>query len=413
MGKFPIFIILFLIGLTVFGAASQDFTEYLNKGIDGLISQLGDEQWEIREKASEELSRLGMLARPGLEKALSNGDAEIRERAAQLIALNKWREPFTKRMDKFIGQLKNKNFSDKALVNDMVYFLSRDESSPILIDILKDNSQPPDVRYSVATALRNVANVNFKSINNDIIQLYGKDKDENMRAALIWLMSKGGKDEKVMPVLLSALNEPSHQIKQAALYTLAEIGDNTILPEILKMLKGADSNIKSTVLYALNRFRDESVTKELVRVMKEDSSINIRTQAMGMLANYADPKLIPEFLAILKNDKDPYVQQTVLGSLGRYRNEKTIAPVLINMYKTAHTAVQPNILAAIQSVGDKDSIPLLIEILSQETDYNSFHAILNTVQALAANQKFTPVTIPQNVKDDVITKAKEWWDKNK
>ncbi|MFH1227965.1 MAG: HEAT repeat domain-containing protein [Planctomycetota bacterium] len=412
MGKFLIVIVLFLIGLTVIGAASQDFTDYLNKGIDELIGQLGNEQWEMREKASEQLVRLGLLARPALEKALSNEDAEIRERAVQLIALNKWREPFSRRMDKFIDQLKNKNFSDKVLVNDMVYFLSHDESL-VLIDILKDNSQPPDVRYLVATALRNVANVNFKSINNDILQLYSGEKNENMRVALIWLMSKCGKDEKITALLVSALNEPSHEIKRTALSALGEIGDNSVLPEILKMLRGPDSNIKSSVLYALNKFRDESVTKELVRVMKEDSSINIRTQAIGMLANYTGPKLIPEFLGLLKNDKDPYVQQTLLGALGQYRNEKTISPVLISMYKTAHLAVQPNILSAIQSIGDKDSIPLLIELLSQETDYNSFHTILNTVQALAANQKFTPASMPQSVKDDIIAKAKEWWGKNK
>lgn len=53
--------------------------------ITALVKQLGDADFEKREKASTELSRFGALARPALEAALKGGDAEVQERAGHLI----------------------------------------------------------------------------------------------------------------------------------------------------------------------------------------------------------------------------------------------------------------------------------------------------------------------------------------
>jgi HEAT repeat protein len=402
--------------VTAVFAGSAEFADYLSKGIDDLIGQLGSDQWETREKATEDLMKLGLLAKPALEKALVHQDAEVRERASQILFPLRWQESFNKRLGSFTAQLKSKNISDLNLFNEVLYFVARGESAPLLVDVLKDTSQLPKIRENIASALGSgVVNPLLK----DILEIYNGEKDEQVREKLIYLMGRVGKDEKVIAVLLAALSEQSHTIKNAALRTLGDIGDSSVIPVILKVLQGTDNNIKNVALYVLNRFHDESVKKELIRIMKEDTFgkegilINLRMQAIGTLANYRLQKLIPDFLELAKKDKDPNVKIAVINALGQYRNEKSISPALVELYPTADPAIQPNILSAIQSVGDKDVIPILITLLSNQTDYDVFHRMLGTLQALASNQRFAPPAMPPEVKDGIIKQAREWWDKNK
>lgn len=402
--------------VTAVFAGSAEFADYLSKGIDDLIGQLGSDQWETREKATEDLMKLGLLAKPALEKALVHQDAEVRERASQILFPLRWQESFNKRLGSFTAQLKSKNISDLNLFNEVLYFVARGESAPLLVDVLKDTSQLPKIRENIASALGSgVVNPLLK----DILEIYNGEKDEQVREKLIYLMGRVGKDEKVIAVLSAALSEQSHTIKNAALRTLGDIGDSSVIPVILKVLQGTDNNIKNVALYVLNRFHDESVKKELIRIMKEDTFgkegilINLRMQAIGTLANYRLQKLIPDFLELAKKDKDPNVKIAVINALGQYRNEKSISPALVELYPTADPAIQPNILSAIQSVGDKDVIPILITLLSNQTDYDVFHRMLGTLQALASNQRFAPPAMPPEVKDGIIKQAREWWDKNK
>jgi HEAT repeat protein len=52
----------------------------------GLIRDLGSDDWQSRESATEALAAFGFLARPLLDEALkSSPDPEVRRRVEQLI----------------------------------------------------------------------------------------------------------------------------------------------------------------------------------------------------------------------------------------------------------------------------------------------------------------------------------------
>jgi len=58
------------------------------KRIPRLIEQLDDNDFVVREKASEELEKLGQAAHPALRKALSSDSIEVRRRVADLLEKN-------------------------------------------------------------------------------------------------------------------------------------------------------------------------------------------------------------------------------------------------------------------------------------------------------------------------------------
>ena len=68
-------------------AAARSATENAQVAtrIEGLIRQLGDEQFQVREEASRHLAELGNRARTALEQATKNDDAEIASRAKALL----------------------------------------------------------------------------------------------------------------------------------------------------------------------------------------------------------------------------------------------------------------------------------------------------------------------------------------
>ena len=54
--------------------------------IAALVTQLGDADFSVREKATAELSRMGQVARHALEGVQASADAEVRERSAGILA---------------------------------------------------------------------------------------------------------------------------------------------------------------------------------------------------------------------------------------------------------------------------------------------------------------------------------------
>src|SRR3989339_1045037 len=393
--------------------ATETFSETINKRVAELIRQLGSDDWQVREKATEELIEIGPLAIGEMQRARNNPDAEIRERAQKIIPLIQWKEAFIRRLDRFISQLRTGKFEDTVLFQDVMMFLSRDESVFILLDLLKDSSQSLAIKQQIVAVLSNNSAVSFKPVTNNLLELIQKEKDEQIRVGLLRILAKAGKDERSVAMALQLLKEGTPNMKSIAINILVDMGASSAVPEIMKAIKDADANVKNTAIYAFSRLKTEETTRELVIFMKEEPPGWLRAQAVAILANYNDAKLIPEFLAVLKSDKDFDVLRNTLYALQRFKGDKTIPPALLDFMKTASPQVQPNILSTFQALGDRSVVPELIKMLEKEMDYNGFHAMLGTLQSFAGNHKFTPQIVPDSLKNDIIAKAKDWWEKNK
>ena len=410
---FAVLTIVLLICFLAVSLSAETFSETLAKRINELIRQLGGDDWRAREKATEELIEIGPLAKDEIQKALNNPDAEIRERAQKIIPLIQWKEAFIRRLDRFISQLRTGKFEDTVLFQDVMMFLSRDESVFILLDLLKDSSQSLAIKQQIVAVLSNNSAVSFKPVTNNLLELIQKEKDEQIRVGLLRILAKAGKDERSVAMALQLLKEGTPNMKSIAINILVDMGASSAVPEIMKAIKDADANVKNTAIYAFSSLKTEETTRELVRFMKEEPTGWLRAQAVAILANYNDAKLIPEFLAVLKSDKDFDVLRNTLYALQRFKGDKTIPPALLDFMKTASPQVQPNILSTFQALGDRSVVPELIKMLEKEMDYNGFHAMLGTLQSFAGNHKFTPQIVPDSLKNDIIAKAKDWWEKNK
>ncbi len=71
--------------LTLFAAAALALVQEADPRIDALIQQLGSDEFAAREKATEELRKIGAPAHEALKKALESTDPEVRTRARALL----------------------------------------------------------------------------------------------------------------------------------------------------------------------------------------------------------------------------------------------------------------------------------------------------------------------------------------
>ena len=74
--------------------------------IDALVLQLGDAAYTQREQASKELVKLGIAAEPALTAALKDPDAEVRFRAADVLAIVREAD-FRARLEAFAAEFKS------------------------------------------------------------------------------------------------------------------------------------------------------------------------------------------------------------------------------------------------------------------------------------------------------------------
>ncbi len=104
------------------------------KRIEQLVRELGSENFDVREKATAELRKIGKPATAALKKAAQSDDPEIRLRAKQLL------EEFERSEKKPPTRRLGGRISVQSSNGDTVYFITPAEGDPIAFKRKKDGS---------------------------------------------------------------------------------------------------------------------------------------------------------------------------------------------------------------------------------------------------------------------------------
>jgi HEAT repeat protein len=204
--------------------------------IQGLIRQMGDDSFEVRQKASAELAAVGPVALPLLKQATKDSDVEIARRAEDCIHLieqdyNATVVPAAVRLlalrrpagavDTLLAYVP---FADDETVADEVRtalasLAVRDgKPDPALVAALADKSPQRRVAAGVALCRANVAG------QRDAVRKLLEDRDAGVRLRVA-LALVAAREKEAVPVLIALLGDlPPNQAWQAedVLYRLAE-----------------------------------------------------------------------------------------------------------------------------------------------------------------------------------------------
>jgi HEAT repeat protein len=205
-----------------------------------LAGQLGDEQYEVRQNASQELIKLGPLARPYLLEALRNKDAEVKRRAQDCLdAIDGGPEP--------------------GLVSAAARLLA--------------------TKSQTGTAAV-VMNYLHWTPNDDV--------HEDVLLALLKIVEREG---KIDPVVSAALTDKSAARRAAAALAIGRSGSAEQRKDVRKLLADPDTKVRLRAAQGLLAGRDKDAIPTLIELLAKAEFASLAEDLLGRIAGDKAPKV--------------------------------------------------------------------------------------------------------------------------
>jgi HEAT repeat protein len=223
-----------------------------------LIEQLGDDSFDTRESASQELITLGVRARPFLKKALSHADLEIRYRAERCL-------------------------------------LEVEKRGGVTLQV-------------TAAAIRQVGRLRPAGAVALLLESVGSAEDEPTAAEMrVALGQVGVRNGKADPLLVKALTDRSVPKRLAA--ALALVHCEAQLPNVRKRLKDDDLAIRLHVGLALLQRGERDALKVLAEAMAEKPTREtaVAEDMLFRLAGERSPTLSADTVAARRTYRDAWL----------------------------------------------------------------------------------------------------------
>jgi len=157
-----------------------------------------------------------------------------------------------------------------------------------------------------------------------------EDKDEllTIRKFAFQQMGGAGKDEKIFNYLISKLNDPNPDIREAAISRLGEPGNIKAGVYLMPFLSEGDAKIKNAAIVSLGTIGYKEATDVIIKNLYDEETIG---SAIFALQKMHDEKAIEPLIGILldKNKTDS-VYFMVTRALADYKDER-VADALIKV----------------------------------------------------------------------------------
>jgi HEAT repeat protein len=192
--------------------------EDVREKITALIGQLGDDQFDVREKATRALVELGPVVRPQMQEATKHRDLEVRRRAERVLHLTD-------------------TGTDALLVRAVLRQLGRTAPAG-----------------TIDTLLAYLPNTEDSETVDLLISVLGR---------------VGVKDGKVDPALVAALSHKQPLIRGAAGDALRSSRSPEVRDKVRKLLTDPDREVRRRVGLALFEARDKEAVPHLINLLAD------------------------------------------------------------------------------------------------------------------------------------------------
>jgi hypothetical protein len=180
------------------------------------IRRLGDDDFDIREAASEELTRAGLAALPILRAASRSQDEEV-----------------SSRIERCLEQISQENETVRIIA--AAHLLAHKKVEGTAATLLNYLPNVPDDE-AVAEGLRSALVSLCKNVGKADPQLVAglADKDPVRRALAAQVLGEALPQQR--PAVQKLLADPDPKVRLVAGVTLLKAGDRAVMPELLKLL---------------------------------------------------------------------------------------------------------------------------------------------------------------------------------
>ena len=205
---------------------TRTLSDAARKSLNDLIEKLGDDDFDIRENASNQLTGAGLAAVPTLRAATRSKDVEV-----------------NRRIDFCLRVLNQENESGRVISAALLLANQKVENTPrILLNYLPCVPDDESIHEGVRNALILFSRQMGKA--DPLIVEMLTNKDREMRAMAVQILGEALPETR--PAVKKLLQDPDPKVRFTAAQTLARMGDKSVIPELLKLL--TDSTLEYAYL---------------------------------------------------------------------------------------------------------------------------------------------------------------------
>jgi len=338
--------------------AAQDLIRIGANAASGLSDSLATHDPGLSDLISQILVRIGPSAAPPLCKTLTTAHPEVRSRAAQILGVIKDKSSIPALLDALRGEFYTVRVQ-AALALGQIHDPG---SISDLTQALKDKE--PEVRAAACIALGKFADPRtFEAISNILLD------DPQIEARQAAAQALGGtKCMEAIPYLMEALRDSywwyeRDQAVNHLLDAIAKMG-NAVVPSLVEALSDNEGTVKKYGALLLARVPDERALEPL-SISLYDTHFDVCRASAEALASIGAPAL-PILLEALRHPEAWIRQQAVIG-LTKSRDPQVV-PALLNMMNDESRDVRKQILHSLGELRDPRALPVLQELAASRTD---------------------------------------------
>ncbi len=192
------------------------------------------------------------------------------------------------------------------------------------------------------------------------------EKDPIVAITLAWSLAVGG-DTAGLAYLTAKLSDKSEQLRDAAVGLLGSLDDPGVVPLLRTALQSDSSEmVKTTAAASLTQFKDASGLP-LVQKALEHEDFRIRLAAAISLTRMDYATARPLIVSAL-HSSDPLVRSNVYQVVGQHRDLSAAAEIIAAVGRERDRYAKAQGLWTIGRIGGAESLPELLELLSEEEE---------------------------------------------
>lgn len=177
--------------------------------------------------------------------------------------------------------------------------------------------------------------------------------DENARIASIERLGQAG-SPLTIDELIDALNDPSFNVRQEAVVTMARMKPNDrITDALLKVVHGPELDLAILAVWALGRIGDKRAVEPLRELLLANYPL-LAARAARSLGQLGDDEVKDLVLARFRDEIAPELRIAYAAALGLLHDDRAMTEVLAFLREVDHAAARRELsLAAARMIGDE------------------------------------------------------------
>lgn len=220
------------------------------------------------------------------------------------------------------------------------------------------------IREEINNPMAEITKIGKQSVPYMIDEFKKKDNDWKYKYLILQQLGLT-QDERVIDVIIEALEEGKEQIKLAAINILGSYNNKRFSNHLVRLLADSNIRVKLSAIESLSSLESPDTVEDLLNTLSTEQDYLVNVQLIRALSSFKDKKVVSKLIDVLKHDDNTMVRGTAALALGKIGDIEATEH-LINALKDKDSFVKVNAATSLGLLKDDRAVRYLEEALEDK-----------------------------------------------